>query len=680
MSEPTRTEPARPTVADRAAEIFEEQSDAGHRTVDLMFSALLVVEWLASILVALVVSPTAWAGESSGVHPHVWAAIVLGGLTASVPVALTLIRPGRPSTRQCVAIGQMLLVALLIHLSGGRPETHFHVFGSLAFLAFYRDWRVMVTASLVVALDHYFRGIYWPRSVFGLLEAVPWRWAEHSLWVAFEDVILIFGMSRSRKLMLDSSRRQAELEATRDREIDDQKRAAEVLQRSHEELETRVRERTAELERANADLLVEVAERRKAELEAYQSREAAELATRSKSQFLANMSHEIRTPMNAIIGMTELTLDMGLGAEQRDNLEVVRVAADSLLTLIDDILDFSKIEAGKLELEPISFRPRETVEAALKTLSFQAREKGLRLSAEVAPDVPETLVGDPHRLRQVLLNLIGNAIKFTARGRVEVRVGLEREGPEGFVLKFSVLDEGIGIPAGRLGMIFDPFSQAEESTTRRFGGTGLGLSISTRLVDLMEGRIWVDSEVGRGSKFQFTARFDKPADPKAAPARECPGTAGPSTSRRPIKLRVLLVDDQELNRRVGTHLLARLGHEVRLAEDGFDAVASFEREGPFDLVLMDVQMPGMDGLEATASIREIQARQGRRCPIVALTAFAMKGDRDRCLAAGMDEHLAKPIRVEDLERVVSRCFAVDRVVPDGHASRWARDPEEVHSS
>jgi two-component system sensor histidine kinase/response regulator len=650
-------DPAIRQVEERTLAIFAEQAEAGHRKVDRMLALLLALEWLGSIAVALVVSPTAWAGEIQGTHPHVWAAVGLGGLIASVPVALALTRPGRASTRHCVAIGQMLLVALLIHLSGGRPEAHFHVFGSLAFLALYRDWRVMITASLVIAVDHFLRGIYWPMSAFGLLDA-PWRWAEHSLWVVFEDAFLIFGMGQALALKWDSSRQRAEVEATRDR------------------VEAAVLERTAELGRANADLRLEIAERRKAEAEAHRSLEVADHANRAKGQFLANMSHEIRTPMNAIIGMTEVTLGQDLSAEQRDNLEVVRVAADSLLALIDDILDFSKIEAGRLDLEPIRFRPREAVESASKTLDLQAREKGLTLSTIMAPDVPEALVGDPNRLRQVLINLIGNAIKFTSKGRVEVRVGLERDEPDGVVLKFSVVDDGIGIPQARQEMIFDRFSQADGSTTRRFGGTGLGLSISTGLVELMGGRLWVESEVGRGSQFQFTACFGKTADLRP----EKPVAPRPSRPTGSGRLRVLLVDDNDLNRRVGQHLVGRLGHDVRLAEDGFDAVDRYERERPFDLVLMDVEMPEMDGIGATALIRKIQERQGRRCPIIALTAYAMKSDRDRCLAGGMDEHLAKPIRVGDLERLIDRFCPTEGAISDQPEPRWALDPDEVRAT
>jgi two-component system, sensor histidine kinase and response regulator len=474
----------------RGLEIFRSHLEAGYRNIDRMFAMLFFAEWMASILLALTYSPLAWAGEFSRPHIHVWVALILGGGIVGLPMTLALARPGRLSTRSCVSMGQMLLVGLLIHLSGGRPEFHFHVFVSLAFLALYRDWRMLVIGGAVVAIDHFLRGIYWPRSVFGLQANDSWRWVEHSLWIVFEAGVLSFAITRALGSILECATREAEVESTRDR------------------VELLVAARTVELEQANARLLIEIRVRRDAENEALLARELAEEATRAKSQFLANMSHEIRTPMNAIIGMTELTLDLKMPDDQREYLEIVRKAADSLLVLIDEILDFSKVEANRLELESIRFSVPETLLEATKTLSVAAAEKGLTISCSVARGIPKALLGDPHRLRQVLLNLLGNAIKFTDKGKVHLSATVEHAEADGLVLHFSISDEGIGIPGSRLAMIFDPFIQADGSTTRRFGGTGLGLSICSKLVDLMGGRIWVESEVGRGSTFHFTARFE----------------------------------------------------------------------------------------------------------------------------------------------------------------------------
>jgi hypothetical protein len=462
-------------------------------------------------------------------------------------------------------------------------------------------------------------------------------------------------------------------------------RLRNILKRQ-KELEDAVADRTRNLEtaKAHAERERDTVGKQKVEIERLfqESRQAARL----KDEFLANMSHEFRTPMNAVIGMTELVLDTPLTTEQREYLQTVRSSSGLLLGILDDILEVSKLEAGKLDLGSAPFDLDEVVSGAVQNLSVRARQKHLELLFEVCPAVPRCLLGDPRSLRQVLVNLLSNAVKFTERGQVSLRVDLEQD-TERPLLHFRIHDTGIGISPEKQSVIFEPFSQADGSHKRRYGGTGLGLAICARLVDMMEGRIWVESEPGKGSRFHFTARFRlsvgaaRPEVPlrdrglaglsflaaavesKLEVPGEVPGevpdvaqTGIPAPPPMSVPLTLLLAEDNPVNQKLAVRLLERRGHGVVTADNGTEAVAAFARQA-FDAVLMDVQMPEMDGLEATAAIR---ARElpGHRIPIIAITAHAGQGDLERCLEAGMDDYIRKPIQAAELFAAIEgRCGA-----------------------
>lgn len=398
----------------------------------------------------------------------------------------------------------------------------------------------------------------------------------------------------------------------------------------------------------------EAMERQTQQLEV--EKEAAELASAAKGEFLANVSHEIRTPMNAIIGMADLTLHSGLPEPQRGYIQRVRSSADLLMGILNDILDFSKIEAGKLDIDTVDFDLDDVVRSVSEIVGVRAREQSLVLSTEVATDVPPRLRGDPLRLQQVLLNLMGNAVKFTARGRVALRVDPVASTQEGVRLRFTVQDTGLGMTADQMSRLFQPFTQADASTSRRFGGTGLGLAISRQLVERMGGRIDVASEPGQGSTFWVELPFgavvaaDASAATPTATVTRLMSLPGAADHPELAGLRVLLVEDNEVNQELAVALLERVGIQVTLAGDGRQALSCL-KAGSFDCVLMDCQMPEMDGYTATRLMR--QQAQWSRLPVIAMTANAMSGEREKVLEAGMNDHVPKPVPVGELYRKIA---------------------------
>jgi PAS domain S-box-containing protein len=683
---------------------------------DRVFALLMPVQWLIGIALALWLSPRTWDGAASSVHPHVWSAAVLGGLIAVGAMTLVLKFPGAAGTRYGVSVAQMLIGAVLIDVTGGRSETHFHVFGSLAFLAFYRDWRVIVLASSVMVVDHAARGMFWPQSIYGVLTPDPWRFLEHAAWVAFADTVLILACVRERRQMWLGAGRTAALVKSEDRyrsmveqtgdgiavvdvvthQVVDCNPAfrtlfgvgsdtgtftitAEMLLDGPtvDDLVASLRERETPLQnerrlRRQDGRVIEigttltltsydgrdavcvvardVSDRKRNEEALARARDAALESARTKSEFLANMSHEIRTPMNGVIGMAGLLSDTSLSAEQRDFVQTIQSSGEALLAVINDILDFSKVEAGYLEFERIDFDLRQILDSTVDLLTPQTVAQKLELVALIETDVPTMLVGDPGRLRQVLANLLGNAVKFTAAGEVEIRVSLEPDGGDEPRLRFAIRDTGIGIAEDVQAKLFQAFTQADGSTTRKYGGTGLGLAISKRLVGMMGGTIGLESFPGRGSTFWFTAAFGK---------QQAAGLCSVAGEARFSGRRALVVDDNETNRRILDYQMAAWDVSVVAVDSGAQALLALREAAqagaPFEVALIDRQMPAMDGLMLAQAIQRDPSIRG--VPLVLMTSLGDIGDSAQLLAAGVTRRVTKPVKHHQLHDILVSVFA-----------------------
>ncbi|MGD1084938.1 MAG: response regulator [Verrucomicrobiota bacterium] len=902
----TVTAPENP-AAKRAGEFFRQQKLVNYKATDRMFAWLIAFEWLAAMAAVSLISPTVPKLARIPQGQLMGQAAGLAGLLYLLPMALTLFRPGRAYTRHVVAIGQMLTPSLFLYLTDCGFETHFFVFGALASLAAYRDIKVLLMATAVVALDE--RVSQWLQTAIIPLSGMRWTWVEFTGWVLFEDTVLALWIWESLRLMSGLARHQAEEEVlneivarevaeriealkqenTKYRQIQSSLKSSEAKFRSLSESspsgifltdvsgrrvysnsewlrmtgltqndsmgdgwtralhpddkagvlqlwEQRVREgreysqefrlltpqgevrwvscRAALIHAdppepdENGGILDpaqggeaggfvgtirDITEYKKVEEELRHAKAKADDAVRAKSEFLAKMSHEIRTPMNGVIGMSNLLRDTPLSSQQREYTDAIRRSAESLLLLINDVLDFSKVEAKKLIFETIDFDLQETIEGALELLAEAAQAKNLELAGFVLADVPTQLRGDPGRLRQVFVNLVSNAVKFTDYGEVVVSVSSISETATHVELRFEVRDTGIGIDPETQPKLFQVFSQADSSTTRRYGGSGLGLAISKQLIELMGGQIGLTSIPGQGSTFWFTAGFEKqPVGAKAAANKQdkinlhvmivddnhtnckilqdllqtwgmrssvagaaqealeklqdsahdpidavlldnhMPGMNGVTLAQviksdqslsktrvilltslgklmddeklaeygiyaclvKPVKrarlyecltglskgqaalppkvdqtvaaaakprivlpaqpLRILLAEDNLINQRVAVAQLKKLGHTPDVVNNGLEAV-EMAAQKPYDVVLMDCQMPQMDGYEATAQIRSRERSEGRKpVYIVAMTANAMQGDREKCLAAQMSDYLSKPVKDSELKKALER--------------------------
>jgi PAS domain S-box-containing protein len=740
----TVTAPENP-AAKRAQRFFGEQRKANFKETDRMFAWLIAFEWLAAMASASLIAPNVPALSRVPQGHLMEMSAGLAGLVYLVPLVLALFHPGRAYTRHIIAIGQMLTPSLFIFLTGRGFETHFFVFGALASLAAYRDVKVLMTATLVVALDD--RLGQWVQTIFSPAYLMPWTWVEFTGWVLFEDTLLALWIWESLRLMFGLARHQAEEEILNEivaREVAERIEALKqentryrVVQVSLERSEAKfrslsesspagifladisgrhvysnskwlemtgltpgestgdgwmralhpedkagvmqlwqqcVRERKEYSQEfrlvtpqnqvhwvsCRASLIPaekpapgeigepvqisdaggyvgtmrDITEYKEVEEALRKAKAEADAAVKAKSEFLAKMSHEIRTPMNGVIGMVNLLRDTPLGSQQREYADAIRRSAESLLLLINDVLDFSKSEARKLIFETIDFDLQETIEGALELLAERAQAKNIELAGFVLADVPTQLRGDPGRLRQIFVNLVSNAVKFTDYGEVVVSVSNVKETETHVELRFEVRDTGIGIDPATQSKLFQVFSQADSSTTRKYGGTGLGLAISKQLVELMGGQIACTSKPGQGSTFWFTAGFDK----------QPPGAKTANAKQAQVNLHVMIVDDNQTNRQILEELLHSWGMRSCAAATAQEALEKLQESthDPIDSVLLDMHMPGMNGITLANVIKSDPAIARTR--VILLTTLGKLMDDDKLAETGVDACLVKPVK------------------------------------
>lgn len=723
---PASESSASPVSAEEAQAdaIMANHNRSIHEKTDRQFGWLMVAQWLFGILLALVVSPRTWLGAESSTHPHVLAAIFLGGAITGFPAFLAFTRPGEAFTRHVIAAGQALTSALLIHLMGGRIEAHFHVFGSLAFLAFYRDRNVLLTATALIVLDHAIRGIWWPQSIFGTLTASPWRWVEHAAWVVFEDIFLFISIGYSRGEMSTMARRQAELRAShllieksenRARSVIntvvdgiitiDERGLVEEFNPAAEQIFGYAREevagqnvsllmpqpyrdehdgylehyrRTGErkiigigrevqgrrkdgaeffMELAVSEFRVgkmrmftgvvrDISERKAAEAELRRARDVAERANRAKNEFLSRMSHELRTPLNGILGFTQLLeMTASLPARAADNVKRIHKAGEHLLGLINEVLDIASIEAGRLSLSMEGVRVAEILDEVTGLVSSMARKNSITLVGPKGLEAGLRVKADRQRLRQVILNLASNGIKYNRPDgelRFEVRKSAENR------VAISVSDTGAGIPPEKLDRLFVPFDRLDaEKDKAAIQGTGLGLALSRNLVEVMGGSIHVESEIGAGTTFTLTL---EPTVAAAAPDLEAtrPGGQGDES----LLLTVLYVEDNPDNLNLIEQIVDYRGN-VRLisAIQGSQGI-DLAREHRPDLIFLDIHLPDIEGDEVLQRLRA--DKHTRDTPIYILSADAAPRREERLKQMGAAGYLTKPLDVERFLQVLDR--------------------------